>query len=86
MTAADYFAHLGPSVNSFLGIYCLVLYFICTSFARLADMLHDHDMAHHEAPHGGGHHHHRGEIVVHALELHVLTMLPWLWRFTAKRC
>jgi hypothetical protein len=75
MTAADYFAHLGHIGELIpLGIYCLVLYFMCTSFARLADMLHDHDMAHHFK-------HHMvvdiiatvAEIVVHALELHVLS-------------
>jgi|GEM_PF-1627111 len=75
MTGAGYFTHLGPVAEmAALGIYCLVLYFMCTSFADLSETLHDHEMAHHFR-------HHMvvdiiataAEIVVHALGLHILS-------------
>ena len=75
MTGAGYFTHLGPVAEmAALGIYCLVLYFMCTSFADLSETLHDHEMAHHFR-------HHMvvdiiataAAIVVHALGLHILS-------------
>ncbi|MGI6151172.1 MAG: hypothetical protein ACOYIR_04380 [Christensenellales bacterium] len=75
MTVAGYFAHMGILAELLsLGIYCFVLYFMCTSFADLANLLQDHEMAHHFK-------HHMVvdivatavEIVVHALGLHTLS-------------
>ncbi len=74
MTVMGFFTHTGILGELIpLAIYCFVLYFMCTSFAQLANLLHDHDMAHHFL-------HHMVidivatviEIIVHALELHTL--------------
>jgi len=77
LTALELFVHYGIMGELLpLLIYCVVLYFMCKSFADLADILHDHDMAHHFI-------HHMvvdivatlAEIAVHALGLHVLSYI-----------
>lgn len=99
MTAAGYFMHFGLVGELIpLVIYCFVLYFMCTGFAGLSNLLHDHETAHHFL-------HHMvvdiiataAEIVVHALGLHILgyvalavavyceaVLMLCMWRFYKK--
>ncbi len=99
MTVMGYFVHFGIVGELIpLVIYCFVLYFMCTSFAGLSNLLHDHEMAHHFL-------HHMvvdiiataAEILVHALGLHILgyvalavavyceaVLMLCMWRFYKK--